>query len=193
MEVSSLRIALSKHKIQPKYFSINGDINESGNKEEGRNLMMESARITRIPRDLKDLSRIKVDSYKALIIPSFTPHYHKHLVGSVYNVPVIRSTIKEFHLKQKYIMALGPSSINLLVKTLDLQNGRLKTHPSPYQKQKFKFKVDEENKIIYLPYNTEVLEDGTDMLALAELNKEIHDYVVSLKYRVLNEEPRANQ
>ena len=92
--------------------------------------MMESSRITRGSKELFDLTKLNVDSYRALIIPSFTHDYNKYLVEKLYNISLLRSKIKEFHVKKKILMAIGPSSINLLNKTLDLGTKPLHAYPS---------------------------------------------------------------
>jgi hypothetical protein len=61
---------------------------------------------------------MKIDSLKALIIPSFSEIYDKRLVEAVYNVPEIRDVIKEFNLKKKFLMPIGPSAINLVAKSI---------------------------------------------------------------------------
>ena len=55
--------------------------------------MEESVRITRGGKDLSSLDKVKVDSLKALVIPSFTHYYNKNIVHKVHEVPIIRSTI----------------------------------------------------------------------------------------------------
>ena len=67
---------------------------------------------------------MKVDSHKALIIPSFSEDYDKDLVKDVQNVPEIRSVIKEFNIRGKYIFAVGPTAINLVGRVLDVKNLR---------------------------------------------------------------------
>ena len=110
LEVSMLNIALSRQRIGTKYYSIDtldydiieGTSAQSEDKpnplkkkhsEESRNLMEESARITRGSKDLYTLDKLKVDSLKALIIPSFTHFYSKNTTKKIYDVPMIRSTI----------------------------------------------------------------------------------------------------
>jgi hypothetical protein len=63
---------------------------------------------------------MKVETFKALIIPSFSDDYNKALVQDVQNVPEIRSVIKDFNIRGKYIFAVGPSAINLVGRVLDL-------------------------------------------------------------------------
>ena len=63
---------------------------------------------------MQELSTIKVDTYKALIIPSFIYLYNKKDLKKIYDVPEVRSTIKEFHLKKKLIVPVGLSAINLV-------------------------------------------------------------------------------
>jgi enhancing lycopene biosynthesis protein 2 len=43
-------------------------------------MLVESARLIRTTRDLKNLTYLNSDAYKALIIPSFTHNYDKVLV-----------------------------------------------------------------------------------------------------------------
>lgn len=57
---------------------------------------------------------------RALVIPSFMHEYDKDLLRKVHEISVLRSLIKEANLKGKYILAVGPSSINLIAKTLGL-------------------------------------------------------------------------
>lgn len=67
-------------------------------------------------------------------------------------MPVLRTAIKEFHLRKKYIVALGPTSIMLLVKVLDMFDNVLQPYPNKKSKDNFKFKYYENDKILYLPY-----------------------------------------
>ena len=87
-------------------------------------MLIESARITRDSKDLKELKTLRVDPLKALIIPSFSDDYDKVLVRRVQNIPEIRSVIKDFHINKKYIMAIGPTAINLVGRVLDIKNLR---------------------------------------------------------------------
>ena len=70
---------------------------------------------------MSDVSKLNVDSFKALIIPSFSDHYDKKIVDLIYNMPVVRSAIKEFNVKNKYIVPIGPTAINLVAKCLGSQ------------------------------------------------------------------------
>lgn len=65
------------------------------------------------------MEHLKAESFKALIIPSFLHSYNKYKVDLVYKNALVRSIIKEFHLKQKHFMLFGPSSINLAAKSLE--------------------------------------------------------------------------
>ena len=97
-------------------------------------LLTESARVTRSTSNLYDISKIKVDLHKALLIPSFSLHYSKQLVDNLSAHSILRSTIKEFNVKKKMIVALGPSSINLVIKCIDLENGSIPLLPHSSQK-----------------------------------------------------------
>ena len=141
--------------------------------------------MTRSTSSLYDISKVKVDSHKALLVPSFSLHYSKQLVDTLSSYSILRSTIKEFHVKKKPIVAFGPSSINLVIKCLDLENGSIPLLPHVNQKQRFKFKHHEEYQVISLPYKTSVF-DEIDSGIIGELDKEIERIVQSLKYRVIN-------
>ena len=52
--------------------------------------MVESARITRGSCKINEVKKMKVDSLKALIIPSFVQNYDEQLVQAIANVPEIR-------------------------------------------------------------------------------------------------------
>ncbi len=126
---------------------------ESKEKHNVRDMLIESARITRNNKQLRDLSTIKVDSYKALILPSFVHAYDRELVlNTVYNVASIRSTIMEFNAKSKFIVAIGPSSINLVAKILGIQD-KIQSYPQITQQSNFKFKYYQDAKVLYLPYD----------------------------------------
>jgi enhancing lycopene biosynthesis protein 2 len=86
--------------------------------EQDRNLLIESSRITRGAHDLFDLSKAKSEHLQALIIPPFSHLYSKSLVEDLHNIAVVRSIIKEFHLRKKYIVPIGPTAINLVGKSL---------------------------------------------------------------------------
>ena len=86
--------------------------------------MVESARITRDGKSLAQIKSLRVDPLKALIIPSFSEDYDKALVQDVQNVPELRSVIKEFHISKKYILAVGPTAINLVGRVLELKTLR---------------------------------------------------------------------
>ena len=76
-------------------------------------------------------------------------------------MPEVRSVIKEFNIRGKYIFAVGPSAINLVGRVLDLKSLR----PLPFidQKDPFKFFVDEETKIITLPYDPKTLNTAANL------------------------------
>eukprot|EP00347_Sterkiella_histriomuscorum_P023896 403333011 len=181
-EVASLRIALSEHKIQTKYFSVNGALpthNQLQNSQQQakqdqqqqalstlqnpyeRNLIEESARLITqkelASRDLLDLQKINVDSYKALIIPSFCFGYNRAIMNQAYHLALLRSTIKEFHVKQKFIIALGPTSINLVSKVLGIKEGKVQPYPYIKQNEAFAFRYYEDDRVLYLPYRSELL------------------------------------
>jgi len=63
------------------YFSIDIDPSKSDMKD--ASLLKESARITRNTQNLFDITKLRVDSHRALLIPSFTLHYSKHLVDTL--------------------------------------------------------------------------------------------------------------
>jgi hypothetical protein len=105
----------------------------------------------------------------------------------VYSVPIVRSTISEFSLKKKIIVPTGPSAINLVTKTLQLQD---KVKPNPSRaKASFRFRSlkTENEHLIYLPYDPE--QTDLKMLEqpslLSELNNEIDSMILSLKAHVL--------
>ncbi|CDW83217.1 UNKNOWN [Stylonychia lemnae] len=196
LEATALRTILSQQKIQTKYFSLNGSLPMAHlakiNQPDQRDLMEESARLVRNTRDLRSLASLtKIDSFRALIIPSFTHEYNKYLLEQVYNVPLIRSIIKEFHMQQRYILAVGPTSIQLINKTLDLSQNKLKIHPDIKQKNPFDLKYNEENKIIYLPYYPQSVDDHVD--GAYKLYEGIFSSVTSLKYRVLKERAQEHE
>jgi enhancing lycopene biosynthesis protein 2 len=90
---------------------------------------VESARLTR--GKSIDITKLKVESFKALIIPSFIQGgYDKRVVEDLYNIPALRSAIKEFNVQQKYIVPIGPSAINLVAKCLGVP---LRASPAPSQ------------------------------------------------------------
>jgi enhancing lycopene biosynthesis protein 2 len=62
-------------------------------------MMTESARITRGSKGLYEIKNMKVDSLKALIIPSFLDKFDEELVLAVVNIPEIRDCIKECNMK----------------------------------------------------------------------------------------------
>jgi len=82
--------------------------------------MVESARITRGSGKINEVKKMKVDSLKALIIPSFVQNYDEQLVQAIANVPEIRDCIKECNMKKKFIMPIGASAISLVGKSLNL-------------------------------------------------------------------------
>ncbi|TNV87215.1 hypothetical protein FGO68_gene13435 [Halteria grandinella] len=204
MEATALRIALARHKIQCKNYSIDGwypQTIEEGqdpkedqsleSKDEGekqvkqiesdqRNLLTESARLTRGAKTISELSKLKVGSFEALIIPSFVDPYSKHVVADLYNIPLLRSLIKEFNLTSRYLVPVGASAINLVGKCLELQ---LRTSHPPHSTYKFKQQFNDERKILSLPYDSKLL--NTNHQALGQLNDSIDNLVVSLKSRVL--------
>lgn len=71
-----------------------------------------------------------------------------------YNTPLIRSVIKEFHMKQKHFLLIGPSSINLVAKSLGIQ-----LNPFPRPNSKLQFKDIKEHKIISIPYYPNKLDE----------------------------------
>ena len=64
---------------------------------------------------------MKVDSLRALIIPSFSEQYDEQLIDAVANVPEIRDSIKEINMKKKLLVPIGPSAISLVSKSLNLK------------------------------------------------------------------------
>ena len=76
--------------------------------------------MTRGNKFVRDLSKVKVDAFQALIIPSFVDPYNKQIVADLYNSPLVRSLIKEFNLTSRYVVPVGTSAINLVGKCLEL-------------------------------------------------------------------------
>ena len=118
--------------------------------------MTESARFTRGTKDLLDLKKIQVESYQALIIPPFMSSYDTTLLNKVYQLSLIRSTIQEFHLRKRYLIAIGPSSINLVGKALNTQ---FMLYPSPKQGD-LAIQYNEEFKLISLQYKPKLLDEN---------------------------------
>jgi hypothetical protein len=98
------------------------------------------------------LAKLDPESFKALIIPSFCYGYNKVIMNRAYDLPIIRSAIKEFHMQEKIIVALGPTSVNLVAKCLDYKFTKLHTQLKINHKEPFKFKYYEEDRVLYLPY-----------------------------------------
>ena len=116
--------------------------------------MIESARITRGSKGLYEVKKMKVDSLRALIIPSFTEQYDESLIDAMANVPEIRDAIKECNMKKKFLMPIGPSAISLVGKSLSL-----KLQPFKESKDAFKHFYMNENLILGLQYNPQSLFD----------------------------------
>jgi hypothetical protein len=113
--------------------SLDSDLKSLNIKDEEfgtRNLLTESARITRGKMHLKEISKLNIDSVRALVIPSYMHEYDRKLMLKIYENPLIRSFVKEASVKDKYLMAVGPSSINLVGKCLNIN---LSPYPTSQQ------------------------------------------------------------
>ncbi len=114
-------------------------------------MLVESARITRGTKDLMDISRLRVDSYQALIIPSFISPYNNQALKDVHNIAAVRSAISEFNIKKKLLVPIGPSAINLVGKSLGVN---LRSNPSnPNKLESYQMQYMDTHKILSLPYN----------------------------------------
>ena len=118
-------------------------------------MMNESARITRGRKSLYEVKKMKVDSLKALIIPSFLDTFDEELVQAVVNVPEIRDCIKECNMKDKFIFPVGASAISLVAKSLNLP---LKPFKNPKTKDLFQHFYLKESRILGLPYEPNLLD-----------------------------------
>lgn len=122
---------------------------------------------------------MKVDSLKALIIPSFVEKYDEELVQAVANVPEIRDCIKECNAKKKFLLPVGASAISLVAKSLSIP---LNPFKDPKVKDPFKHFFINESKILGLPYEPNLLEESPENLG--KLHKAIASTVLSLKARI---------
>lgn len=122
---------------------------------------------------------MKVDSLKALIIPSFLDKYDEELVQAVANVPEIRDCIKECNMKKKFIFPVGASAISLVAKSLSLP---LNPFKDPKVKDPFKHFYIDESRILGLPYEPNLLDEAPENLG--KLHTSIVSAVLSLKARI---------
>lgn len=120
-------------------------------------MMIESARITRGNKGFQEVKNMNVESFKALIIPSFLDKFDEELVEAVANVPEIRDCIKECNVKKKIILPIGSSAISLVGKSLTLP---LNPFKDPKVKENFKFFYQHENRILGLPYDPILFEES---------------------------------
>ena len=111
--------------------------------------MEESARFTRGGRDLRTLDRLKPDSLRALVIPSFTQdnnNLDKAVVQQVLKVPMLTSVLKECQMKNYIFVCMGASSIHLLARALNISDTL--THvPKNDNAYKFKFLKHEKEAV----------------------------------------------
>ena len=123
-------------------------------------MMVESARITRGSGKINEVKKMKVDSLKALIIPSFVQNYDEQLVKAIANVPEIRDCIKECNMKKKFIMPIGASAISLVGKSLNLT-----LNHDPQGKDPLKYFYRSDNMILGLPYDPNFLDEAPENLS----------------------------